>query len=107
MAIFAGAVRVGMAIFAGAVRVLRRRRVGNLKITQGGEIWAVRREEGSEREGAGRRMLAAATVAYGYLTPRCRRRTRPRPLSASPSPIDLARRQLPLSLDHLVRRKDF
>jgi hypothetical protein len=77
----------GMAIFAGALRVLRRRRVGNLKFTQGGEIWAVRSEEGSEGEGAGRRILAAATAAYGYLTPHCRRRTRPWPLSTTPSPI--------------------
>jgi hypothetical protein len=36
---------------------------------------------------AGRRILAAATAAYGYLTPHCRRRTRPWPLSTTPSPI--------------------
>jgi hypothetical protein len=57
---------------------------------RGGEIWAVRREEGSERDGAGRRMLAAATATYGYLTPHCRRRTRPR-LPPSASLPDLSR----------------
>jgi hypothetical protein len=34
-----------------------------------GEILAERREEGSDREGTGRRMLAAATAAYGYFNP--------------------------------------
>ncbi|PWZ33784.1 Tubulin beta-6 chain [Zea mays] len=34
-----------------------------------GEILAERREEGSDREGTGRRMLAAVTAAYGYFNP--------------------------------------
>jgi hypothetical protein len=33
------------------------------------EILTERREESSEREGTGRRMLAAATAAYGYFNP--------------------------------------
>lgn len=40
---------------------------GVLKITQGGEIWAVRSQDGLEGGNVGRRMPAAGCAAYGYL----------------------------------------
>jgi hypothetical protein len=94
-----------MAIFS----VAARRRRENLKITQGGWIWAVRTREGLERQrGASRQMPRPRQPPLPAIyNPHWRRRTRPRP-SLLPHLPDLHSLDAGLSphrLDHLVPRK--